>query len=840
MAVNISVRQIDWRWLVASAGALLLGTHVQAADNWEAGKTQYNAICTNCHSSSVGSSITRVAPHPEPGFYPAVKPTGESASYLQGRFNAGVAAGSQMGAPYTNSLRTGNNTSAPIADAVSDIAAYIAKPNFPTLAVSPSSVAFSSTAVGSTATRTIRLTNDGDTDLNVSSVSLTDNTNFSVPPNACSIVAAGNFCEFTLTFQPQSVGTFNGRTLTIAHDALGATATIPVSGSGQGPVTLSAANLNFATVVGTPTTASVVITNRATSNITINTISFSGTAASDYSRDASSTCSAGGTVAANSGTCTLTVRFNPASAVPSGRPATMTLTHSAFGSPQTVSLQGTATAAPQGLLESSASSLTFVDTQISASTAQSITLRNAGSLELQFTSFTIAGANAGDFARSGSCSTASPLAINADCTLTVTFGPGALGSRTATLTIAHNGSNASMPVALSGNGVPVPAPVVAFEPAVGLNFGNQTVGGLFAARTLRLTNSGNATLNVAAVAVEGAAFSNVSAAPCPATLAPSQFCDIDVRFSPPAAAAGYSGAVRVTSNAAGSPHVAALSGNGVANAVPVLVWDGAATPLDFGNVSVGTVSALQSVTLRNSGPGGATLSVINSVGGDAAMFAVVSDPADAATCRAGGVLFEGQTCRIDIRFAPGANGARSATLQAASDGSPPPLRNLLGNGLAGPAPAIEVSPVTATLADTRIGAVSDPIEVVVRSSGAGPLSVTGMTVSGPFTLASKDCPATRPFTLAAGASCAMTVRFVPESEGAANGTLSVSSDAGAAAPSVALSANGQPRADVGGGCSIAEGDSLADPTLWVLLVLSLVALRYRRRQRVSERQPGRR
>jgi trimeric autotransporter adhesin len=597
-------------------------------------------------------------------------------------------------------------------------------------------------------------------------------------------------------------------------------------------------------VIGVSSSNGIVsITNERSNDITYST-SFTGDAGYAVTSRSPASCTAT-TVPAGT-VCNLTITFEPTSGADGPRNGKLRVTLGstngdvAFNNlPREIALNGTATTAPQGRLETGALAA-FPDTELASSNQRSVTLRNNGTASLSFTSFTLTGANPGDFTRSGDCSTASALDINATCTLTVTFAPAALGPRSATLTVAHNGSNPSAAFSLSGNGVPIAAPAVALDPAAGLAFGNQTLGGLYAARTLRLTNSGNAMLNIVGVAVEGAAFSNVGAAPCPATLVPSQFCDIDVRFSPPAATAGYSGAVRVTSNAAGSPHVAALSGNGVAAAVPVLTWDGAVTPLDFGNVSVGTVSALQSVTLRNSGPGGVTLSVINSVGADAAMFAIVSDPADATTCRAGGVLFEGQPCRIDIRFAPGANGARSATLQAASDGSPPPLRNLLGNGLSGPSPAIEISPATVTLDDTRVGAVSNPAEVVIRSSGAGPLTVIAMTLSGPFTMTSKDCPATMPFTLAAGATCAMTVRFAPLSEGAASGTLSVSGDASAAAQSVALSASGEAKADLGsGGCSLTSGDSLADPTLWALLMFSLAALRYRRRQRVRDRQQGR-
>jgi trimeric autotransporter adhesin len=613
--------------------------------------------------------------------------------------------------------------------------------------------------------------------------------------------------------------------------------TFNLSGSGLRPIVLSSGNLSLGATVGSPTAGDVLVTNQSSSAISISGIDFSGTHASEFKRDDGSTCTVGGSIAATSN-CTLRIRFDPTSAVPASRTAAVAITHSAFGSPQSITLQGNATAAPQGTLEIDASSLSFPDTQLGATAVLSMTLRNGGSAALAFTAFTIGGTHPSNFEREGNCSTATPLAIAAQCTLTLRFRPSDLGPRSGSIAIVHNGSNPSATISLSGKGIPVPVPVATFDPVPGLAFGAQTVGGLYPPRTLRLTNSGTAAMTVASVTIDGAAFSNANAAPCAATLAPAESCDIQVRYTAVAASTNATGTVRITTNAAGSPHVVPLSGNGTAAAVPVLEWASAVTPFDFGNVTVGTISPVQSVTLRNAGPGGVVLSLINTFGTDSSMFAAGSDAADASACRAGRALFEGNTCRIDVRFVPGGNGARSASLQVVSEGSTPPTLKLAGTGMSGPVSGIGLTPAALELETTRVDSLSAPVELSIQSSGAGVLEVQSMSMSGPFRMQNKTCPAT-PFTLAAGSACSVAVSFAPQAEGAASGTLTVVSDASPAGRVVALSARAEARPkDSGGGCTISDGRSPTDPTLWVLALLAAIALYLRRSHRAKRDDDG--
>lgn len=79
------------------------------------------------------------------------------------------------------------------------------------------------------------------------------------------------------------------------------------------------------------------------------------------------------------------------------------------------------------------------------SAGQSVTLTNNGNAAL-----TISVATTGDFAQTSNCG--SSVAAGGNCTLTVTFTPTVLGTRTGTLTITHNASGSPQTVALTGAG----------------------------------------------------------------------------------------------------------------------------------------------------------------------------------------------------------------------------------------------------------------------------------------------------------------------------------------------------------------------------------------------------
>ena len=129
-------------------------------------------------------------------------------------------------------------------------------------------------------------------------------------------------------------------------------------------------------------------------------------------------------------------------------------------------------------LQLSSSSLVFTSQVLnSTSSAQTITLSNAGSTKIAINSIAITG----NFAQTNTCGSA--LAAHASCTLSVTFTPTMIGSATGSLTVTDNASGSPQKVTLSGNGVSAPAPTVNLS-ATSLAFGNQALSTTSAAQTI--------------------------------------------------------------------------------------------------------------------------------------------------------------------------------------------------------------------------------------------------------------------------------------------------------------------------------------------------------------------
>lgn len=699
--------------------------------------------------------------------------------------------------------------------------------------------AFPSTLAGatSTTTRIVTITNPRANSITYTAAVAGGNAaDFNVTAESCApsrvIGANGGACTLSLQFTPVAGGS-RSSTLNLTFAGAGADpapaqANLALAGIAVGPspvFSLSSNSLSFTAVVGVPSTTNALITNTGNAPLILNSLTFAGAALSDYSLAPTNTCTAGASVAA-SASCTLAIRFAPVAA--GARAASLSIAHDAAGSPAVVSLNGTATPAPQGRIVLSAVALTFPATVVGLTSTQPVTVRNAGDAALTFASFAFGGSASSDYTRAGTCSTAVPLSVGAECTLELTFAPAAAGTRSASLTVQSDASNGSATISLTGPATAAPAPIVTLSTAL-LAFGPQTVGGIYPPRSLTVTNTGNAATSSLVIEVLGGAFANASTAPCPGSLLPAASCSIDVSFTPTTVNADSTGSVRITSGAAGSPQVVNLTGRGTATVVPVLVWAPLVTPLGFGDVAAGSVSGARSATLLNQGPGGVTLSVLNAVGADRTAFSVT-----AGTCPLRAPLFEGQSCTIDVRFAPDASGDKTATVQIASTGSAPPELVLQGRGLAGPTPTLTLSPAASLAFNAvRVGSQSEPLEVTLSSTGSGVLRVTDMRVTGAYAMQSRTCPPV-PFVLPVGNECIVSVTFAPNAEGAAAGMLAITSDAAAAPREVALSGTGDPKPEVSsGGCSIASGQSVEDPTLWILVMLAAAAL-YRRRH-VSRR-----
>ena len=153
-----------------------------------------------------------------------------------------------------------------------------------------------------------------------------------------------------------------------------------------------------------------------------------------------------GSTLAIGASCTLDLFFAPV--VAGDDSGVVTLVDNAPSSPQTISLSGKAINVPRAVL--SPSKLDFSGQAVGTTSAsQSVTLSNTGTASLAVSSI-VASAN---FKETNNCGTT--LAINASCTVNVSFSPATAGASAGTLTVTDNNdgkSGATQTVVLTGTG----------------------------------------------------------------------------------------------------------------------------------------------------------------------------------------------------------------------------------------------------------------------------------------------------------------------------------------------------------------------------------------------------
>jgi hypothetical protein len=309
-------------------------------------------------------------------------------------------------------------------------------------------------------------------------------------------------------------------------------------------VSLSKTSLVFGgNLVGSTSTAQVVTVKNGALPLTISSIAVTGMGTADFSQ--TNTC--GSSVPAG-GSCTISVTFKPTQIGP--LTASVTITDNAAGSPQSIALSGTGVVSgPNATL--SPTSLTFA-TQVvgTTSSAQSVTLANYGTATLSISSITITGADPGDFAETNTCG--SSMARDASCSISVTFMPKAINTRTAAVSITDNAPGSPQNVSLSGAGT-----VVQLVPS-SLSFSCTAPGCPPPPQTITLTNTGSTALDVTGITITGSStFSQTNT--CGSSVEAGGSCTITVTFKP-GEIGTYTGDVSISDNGGGSPQQVSLSG----------------------------------------------------------------------------------------------------------------------------------------------------------------------------------------------------------------------------------------------------------------------------------------
>ena len=302
-------------------------------------------------------------------------------------------------------------------------------------------------------------------------------------------------------------------------------------------------------------------------------------------------------------------------------------------------------------------SLVFANQAVGFSSAatQTVTLTSTGVVPVAINNIAISG----DFSQANNCGTGLTAAggNQTSCTITVTFTPSAVGTRSGTLTISDDATSSPQTVGLQGNGVLVQDTISPLS----LTFASQLLGTTSTAQTVTVQNTDpTQTMILSSVIVGGQEPSDflVSSNLCTTLLTPGQTCTIGVEFSPTAPGSRIAQLI-ITGNGTNMPAVS-LTGIGNGTGSP---GGTSTTTADF-SVSTTNVSVAQG----QQGNINVTLTPVNGFNQTVTLTCSVPPPATCAVNPAS-VQLSGTTNATVTVSVPGSGGGSSGYIPKGSSSS---------------------------------------------------------------------------------------------------------------------------------------------------------------------------
>lgn len=189
--------------------------------------------------------------------------------------------------------------------------------------------------------------------------------------------------------------------------------------------------------------------------------------------------------------------------------------------------------------------------------------------------------------------------------------------------------------------------------------------------------------------------------------------------------------------------------------------------IDFGNVTSGTTTDAQIVTITNSGNGDLQISDIQITGNDAIRFNLLLNEGDTPCGAASTILNALASCTVGVTMTPFGDLQHSAALDISSADPDEALVSvsLTGMSVVVPSQQIQVVPTTHDFGTVSTGVASSAGEFLITNSGDTPLIVSAITLTSQpvfaLTPATMINCAEVPFFLLAGQSCRLAVTFTP-------------------------------------------------------------------------------
>jgi hypothetical protein len=302
-----------------------------------------------------------------------------------------------------------------------------------------------------------------------------------------------------------------------------------------------------------------------------------------------------------------------------------------------------------------------------------------------------------------------------------------------------------------------------------LTYAAQEVGTTSSPQGVTVTNLGSSPLKIAGVTIGGADPGDYRATShCGSSVAAGSSCTISVIFKPTT----YSTrSATLTVNYGTSPitsQVANLTGTGQTTNAAF-----SPTSLGYGYQLIGAASPPQAVTLTNSGPGVLTITGFT-----------LNGAAFSYTTNCGSTLAINASCQLFVTFTPTVLGSVSGDIIANTNAQ----NGILELNMSGTGTYLVVSPLTINFGNQAVGTTSAPATVTLTNGNPKQsFSISSITVGG---IDNRNFAETNNCgtTLAAGASCTVSVTFTPSVKGARSAVLQIVGDT--SLQSVTLSGTG--------------------------------------------------
>jgi len=198
--------------------------------------------------------------------------------------------------------------------------------------------------------------------------------------------------------------------------------------------------------------------------------------------------------------------------------------------------------------------------------------------------------------------------------------------------------------------------------------------------------------------------------------------------------------------------------------------------LIFPTQLLGTSNTI-SVLMTNVGKQPLTINKIGANGSNAQDFSLKND--------CGASVVAGASCHINVTFTPKNKGPRTASLVVQDNA----INQQQSISLGGSGTWISLSPSSLQFGNQKVGTVSSPKLVTVTNLGTGPVTISSVALKNQediqFTLQPMGCG-----TLAAGASCTVSVQFAPTRAGSYPNVVQVKDNGGGGLQQTTLSGTG--------------------------------------------------